>query len=82
MYYYDEIGYLSHNIRMEETTMEEKKLVKVTEGKILAGVCTGLAAYFKIDAWIVRIIFILLACAGSLGAWGYLIAYFVMGKAE
>ncbi len=37
-----------------------KRLYRIYEGKMIAGVCTGLAAYFNIDVVVVRVVFILL----------------------
>ena len=36
--------------------MNEKKLYKVTEGKMISGVCAGLAEYFSLDVNLVRIV--------------------------
>ena len=43
----------------------EKKLYRVREGKMLAGVCGGIAKYFGIDPTIVRVIWALVAATGS-----------------
>ena len=45
-----------------------KGLFRIREGSMVAGVCTGLAAYFDVDVNIVRIIFLLLAFV-STGFW-------------
>jgi phage shock protein PspC (stress-responsive transcriptional regulator) len=37
-----------------------KRLYRIYEGKMIAGVCTGLAAYFNIDVVVIRVVFILL----------------------
>jgi phage shock protein PspC (stress-responsive transcriptional regulator) len=37
-----------------------KKLYRIYEGKMIAGVCTGIAEYFNIDVTLVRILFVLL----------------------
>jgi phage shock protein PspC (stress-responsive transcriptional regulator) len=52
-----------------------KRLYKINEGAMLAGVCNGIAAYFTIDPTVVRIVFVVLA-ALTLGLWA--LAYFVM----
>lgn len=62
--------------------MGEKKLVKVNEGKVLGGVCTGFAKYFGISVLAARIAVVVISCFASLGIWAYLIAWLVMGKAE
>ena len=35
---------------------KEKKLYRVEEGKIFAGICTGLAEYANLDVTIVRVL--------------------------
>lgn len=44
--------------------MSEKKLVRVEEGRIIAGVTTGLGAYFGIDPVLVRVVFVILTLLG------------------
>lgn len=58
--------------------MNEKKLVRVEEGRMIAGVCTGLAAYLGIDVTMVRVIFVLLFIFGLSGGLLYLILWLVM----
>ena len=36
--------------------MEKKTLCRITDGKMLCGVCNGLAKYFNADVTIVRLI--------------------------
>jgi len=43
---------------------EKKRLYRDPTGKMIGGVCSGLAAYFKIDVVLIRIIFIALAVLG------------------
>lgn len=43
----------------------EKKLYRVRHGKIIAGVCGGIAKYFGIDPKIVRLL-----CAALIAAYG------------
>lgn len=40
------------------------KLTRVNEGKILGGICTGLAKNLGINVWIFRILFIVFGCSG------------------
>lgn len=54
--------------------MEKKRLYRIEEGKMLCGVCGGIANYFGVDPTIVR----LLWAAVSIGSMGTgLVAYFV-----
>lgn len=62
--------------------MNEKRLMRVEEGKMIAGVCTGVARYFGLDITVVRIIFALLALFASGGIWLYLILWLVMPVEE
>ena len=55
-----------------------KKLRRSTKDKKILGVCAGFAEYFDIDVTIMRIIFVILFFAGSLGLWAYLICALVM----
>lgn len=54
-----------------------KKLYRLEEGKMLCGVCAGIAEYFNIDPTIVRLIWALFACTGS-GLLAYVIAAFII----
>ncbi len=59
-----------------------KRLMRDPDDKILAGVCSGIAAYFDVDPFIVRLIFGILVLA-----WGaiipiYLLLWLIMPKAQ
>ena len=56
----------------------EKKLYKVTEGKMIAGVCAGFAAYFGIDPTIVRLIWAVISLFFGTGVLLYLICALIM----
>lgn len=59
-----------------------KKRLYRTEGPDakLFGVCGGVAEYFEIDPTLVRVGWVILAFAGSLGFWGYLVCALIMPK--
>ena len=57
---------------------KEKKLYRVTEGKMLAGVCGGIAEYFNIDATIIRLVWVLASLFGGCGLLAYIIALIIM----
>ncbi|MBR2379102.1 MAG: PspC domain-containing protein [Bacteroidaceae bacterium] len=57
---------------------ETKKLVRVREGKKIAGVCLGLAKYMGVDPTVVRLIAVIALLFGSLGFWMYILAWLVM----
>ena len=58
--------------------MNEKRLTRVEEGRMIAGVCTGLAKYLGVDATIVRLIFVLLALFAAGGVLLYIIKWLIM----
>lgn len=61
--------------------MEEKrKLYRIEEGKMVAGVCGGLAEYFGIDATIVRLLWVFLTLFVGSGILAYIIAMIIMPR--
>lgn len=59
----------------------KKKLYRSTDDVIIAGVASGLAAYFGIDAVFVRILFIVATLINGLGIVIYLVLWLVVPKA-
>ena len=55
-----------------------KRLSRTREGRVVAGVCTGIAAYFGIDPTLVRLGFALLTIFGGAGVLLYLVAWIVI----
>lgn len=55
-----------------------KKLYRPKKNRIIAGVCAGLANYFNIDPWIVRLVFLALLFADGVAALIYIILIFVI----
>jgi phage shock protein C len=56
-----------------------KTLVRTRDGRILAGVCSGLAEYFGLDANLIRVIVaVLTVFTGGVGALAYLAAWIVI----
>ncbi|HBR31855.1 MAG: PspC domain-containing protein [Eubacteriales bacterium] len=56
----------------------QKKLYRVKEGKMLCGVCNGIAEYFELDVSIIRLITIVASCFGGAGLIAYIAAAFVI----
>ena len=63
-------------------TKRKKRLYRSPDSRVLAGVCGGLGAYFKMDPVIVRIIFVLLFFANGVGLLAYLILWIAVPKAR
>lgn len=62
--------------------MNEKRLMRSTTDKMIAGVAAGLAEYLAVDVTLVRLAFVILALAGGPGLLIYLILWFVMPEAS
>jgi phage shock protein C len=55
-----------------------KRLLRVREGRIVAGVCTGLARYFGVDVNLVRLAFGVLTVFYGLGILLYVAAWAIL----
>jgi phage shock protein C len=55
-----------------------RRLLRLRDGRLVAGVCAGLAAYFKIDVNLVRLGFGIFTVFYGLGLLIYLIAWAVL----
>lgn len=73
----------------EGTTVREKlsssgyhRMYRDPDRRIIGGVCAGIGAYWRIDPWIVRLIFIALSLAGGFGVLIYLILYIAIPEAK
>lgn len=59
-------------------TREYKKLTRTREGRMLAGVCGGIAKYLNVDPTVVRLATVLLAFAGGTGIILYVAGWALM----
>jgi len=57
------------------------RMYRDTDHRIVGGVCAGMAAYWNIELWVVRFIFLVLAMMG-VGILIYLILYIVLPEAK
>jgi phage shock protein PspC (stress-responsive transcriptional regulator) len=55
-----------------------KRLLRIRQGRMVAGVCTGLAAYFGVDVNLVRLAFGVFTVFYGLGILLYLIAWVIL----
>jgi phage shock protein C len=62
----------------EPSSNRTKRLYRLRYGRLVAGVCVGLADYFGIDPTLVRLAFALLTVLGGLGVLLYLCAWIVI----
>lgn len=57
---------------------ENKRLERSRTNRVIAGVCAGLADYFKIDIALMRVLFVVATICGSFGFWMYVILWIVV----
>ena len=55
-----------------------KRLLRLKSGRMVAGVCAGLAAYLKVDVNLVRLGFGVLTVFYGLGILAYLVAWVIL----
>ena len=57
-----------------------KKLYKVEEGKMIDGVCAGIAEYLNLDPTVVRVVWAIVSCFGGFGVLAYIVCALVMPR--
>jgi len=57
-----------------------KRLYKIQQGKMLDGVCGGIARYFGLDPTLVRLAWVAFTMLGGSGIPGYIICAIVMPR--
>ena len=65
-----------------ESYSTSKRLFRDAENSVIGGVCGGLAAYFRIDPVIFRLLFVIFFFAGGASILVYIILWIVLPKAE
>ena len=58
----------------------EKKLYKIGKGKMLDGVCGGIAEYFNIDPTLVRLGWALISLAAGSGVIAYIVCAIIIPR--
>ena len=59
----------------------EKRLVRSSSDRKIAGVCGGIAEYFNVDPTVVRLLWVILSCIGGSGLLAYIIAALIIPEA-
>ncbi len=57
-----------------------KRLYKMNEGKILDGVCGGIANYFGVDPTVIRLLWVLFTAVGGSGIIAYIVCALVIPR--
>lgn len=58
------------------------RMYRDPDKRIIGGVCSGIGAYWHLEPWLVRLIFVVLAMMGGLGVLVYLVLYIVLPEAR
>ncbi len=58
----------------------KRRLYKIEEGKMIDGVCGGIAEFFNIDPTIVRLIWALLCVFGGSGIIAYIVCAIIIPR--
>lgn len=58
----------------------DKKLYKLNEGKVIDGVCGGIARYFGLDPTVVRVAWAIFCAMGGSGILAYILCMVVMPR--
>jgi len=64
------------------STPGPNRMYRDPDKRIIGGVCAGMGAYWDLEPWIIRVIFIVLVMTGGLGILIYLILYIVLPEAK
>ncbi len=75
-------GYRDDGPMTEEITTGPRRLGRCDEGRLITGVCSGLARYTRIDAVVYRVGFALLALATGIGVVLYIAAFLFMAAPD
>jgi phage shock protein C len=62
--------------------IRRSRLVRIREGKKIAGVCTGFARYLDADVVLVRIVWLVIALTAGVGFIAYIVAWIAMPLEE
>lgn len=74
--YFGEAHYTQHEEAYD--TPNEHRLERPRNDRVLAGVCSGIAKYFKLDISLIRLLTLLLILFGGLSIWIYIILWIVI----
>ena len=56
----------------------KKKLYRVNDGKMIAGVCSGIARYFDLDPTVIRVVWAVSSCFAFAGVIAYIAAALII----
>ena len=63
-----------------EKIMQEKRLYKVEQGKMLDGVCAGVAEYLNVDPTVIRLAWVVFTALGGAGILAYIVCAIIFPR--
>ncbi len=66
----------------KKTPPPTPQLTRLSQDKVIAGVCSGLAAFFGLDPVVIRIIFVILTLFQGLGVFLYLLLWITVPRSN
>jgi len=73
---------ISGNEEAEKIPHASRRIYRDPDNRLLGGVSAGLAAWFNINMWLVRFLFILFACGGGFGVLLYIVLWILLPEAK
>lgn len=70
------------NAEQSEGDRPVRKLFRDSDGKKIAGVCSGLALFLGIDVVLIRVLFLIALICGSAGFWIYVVIWIAAPEAK
>lgn len=58
----------------------KKRLYKINKGKMIDGVCGGIAEYFNVDPTIIRLAWVLFCACGGSGILAYIVCAVIIPR--
>ena len=56
----------------------QNRLVRPREGRMIGGVCAGIARHLGLDVSLIRVVWALLVCAGGTGLLAYILCWIII----
>jgi phage shock protein PspC (stress-responsive transcriptional regulator) len=72
----------SYSARDKFRASSSRRMYRDPDNRIIGGVCSGMAAYWRMDPVITRVLFLVFAFAGGLGLFVYLVLWIVLPEAK
>jgi phage shock protein PspC (stress-responsive transcriptional regulator) len=73
-----QLGFSASDYQSVTEPLRNKRLYRSRSGKMIGGVCAGLADFFEIDPVILRVLFVVAFFLGAMGFWLYILLWIIV----